>query len=225
MKNDWIQTVSGKVFRPLAPEQATINAFDIAHALSHACRFAGHVRQFYSVAQHSVHVFREVQERCEHEGVSRDVAIELQFAALMHDASEAYCVDIPKPIKLMPELAGYREIEKRVEAAVQQRFSIAAEHAHHPWIKWADLRVLATEARDLLATPDQKWSVREEPMQRTIRPISVEHARKAFLSAYALLQNSRGHWLCNGCGMPAVRAGETPCPECLNAKPTTETAR
>lgn len=225
MKNDWIQTVSGRVFRPLEPTPESISIHDIAHALSHACRFAGHVREFYSVAQHSVHVCREVHERCEREKTENTLAHELKFAALLHDASEAYLTDIPRPIKHLPELAGYRDIEKRVETAIEQRFGIRPEVANHPWIKWADLRVLATEARDLLATPDQKWSVREEPMARTLKPVSAKHARKAFMSAYALLQF--GKQLCDDCGCevePIVQL-HSQCAGCLQRESLEEFTR
>ena len=53
---DWIQTYSGKKFYPLDPRPEDIDIRDIAHALSLNCRFNGHCRCFYSVAEHSVGV-------------------------------------------------------------------------------------------------------------------------------------------------------------------------
>jgi hypothetical protein len=188
--NNWIQTFSGKVFRPLAPEQDSIVIEDIAHALSLLCRFSGHVREFYSVAQHSMFVCDAVVERAaaEDPGCNR---VELVFAALMHDASEAYCVDVPRPIKRLPALAGYREIEARVEAAINQRFGIAPEIAAHPWIKEADLAVLAAEARDLLATPDQKWDLRAVPYKHPIFFADPIESKRSFLSVFGGLQATR----------------------------------
>ena len=83
---DWIQTMSGVIFYPLDPRPEEIRIEDIAHALSHQCRFAGHCREFYSVAEHSVRVSRELPQ-------------EFMLWGLLHDASEAYLVDLPRPIK------------------------------------------------------------------------------------------------------------------------------
>jgi uncharacterized protein len=96
---DWIQTYTGKQFWPLSPLPEDIVIEDIAHALSMQCRFGGHVRTFYSVAQHSVHV---------------SLLVEPQYAlwGLLHDAAEAYLVDLPRPIKKFSEMGLlYQEIE------------------------------------------------------------------------------------------------------------------
>ncbi|MEM4379972.1 MAG: hypothetical protein QXL01_04720, partial [Thermoplasmatales archaeon] len=80
----WIETYSGKKFDYLA--QSELDIEDIAHALSNLCRFNGHTRVFYSVAEHSVNV-------------SSMVPPELKIAALLHDAAEAYIGDVPSPLK------------------------------------------------------------------------------------------------------------------------------
>ena len=51
---DWMQTYSGFQFWPLDPRPEEIHVIDIAHSLANQCRYAGHCREFYSVAQHSV---------------------------------------------------------------------------------------------------------------------------------------------------------------------------
>jgi len=78
----YLQTVSGRFFNPFEPDLEQLDPGDIACALANLCRFGGHCRPFYSVAQHSVIVSRLVEERG---GDAEDV-----FAALMHDAAEAY---------------------------------------------------------------------------------------------------------------------------------------
>jgi len=84
----YIQTLSGKKFSYQFATADDIDIEDIANALSNICRFAGHLPEFYSVAQHSVLV-------------SQIVPPEFAFEALMHDAAEAYCQDIPAPLKAL----------------------------------------------------------------------------------------------------------------------------
>ena len=84
--SEWIITASGKRFYLRRPTPADIDAGDVAHALAHICRFNGHTREFYSVAQHSILVSRLLPD-------------ELKLAGLLHDAAEAYCGDMVKPLK------------------------------------------------------------------------------------------------------------------------------
>lgn len=105
-----LRTVSGAYIDPLAPDPGQIHVEDIAHALSHQCRFGGHAPHFYSVAQHSV----EVAHR---------VPVEWRLQALLHDASEAYLVDVPRPIKA--RLPGYLEAEDLLMRKIASRFNFA----------------------------------------------------------------------------------------------------
>jgi len=77
---------------------------DIAHALSLICRGNGQVKTFFSVGQHCINCAREALAR----GYSRRVA----FACLLHDASECYLSDVPRPFK--KTLSGYKEQEKNL---------------------------------------------------------------------------------------------------------------
>ncbi|MBQ9745602.1 MAG: HD domain-containing protein [Clostridia bacterium] len=107
-----ITTFTKKTFDPLAPEAELIDVRDIAHSLSMLCRANGHFPTFYSVAQHSLNCMREAKER----GLSERV----QFACLIHDASEAYISDITRPVKsALPE---YKEIEKKLESAIYEKY-------------------------------------------------------------------------------------------------------
>src|SRR5919112_3830713 len=113
----YLQTVSGRWVNPLDPDPEQFDIEDIARALGNLCRFGGHCRAFYSVAQHSVIVSELVQQRG---GDVEDV-----FAALMHDASEAYLGDMPHPIKHRSPLGtAFREAEAVLEAALRERFGI-----------------------------------------------------------------------------------------------------
>ena len=78
----YITTVTGKHFDPMDPGNQDFNIVDIAHALSLICRGNGHIRFFYSVAQHSI--------ACAEEAVARGYSPEVILGCLLHDASEAY---------------------------------------------------------------------------------------------------------------------------------------
>ena len=133
----WIQTYSGRAFDPFDPDPAAICIEDIAHALANVCRFTGHTKQFYSVAQHSVEVATRLPP-------------ELQAAALLHDASEAYLTDLPRPIKQRPEFKFYREAEERLQRVIYQRFGLRPSLEDGSRIKHMDGRVLLLEKQRLL---------------------------------------------------------------------------
>lgn len=168
-----IATYGGAEFNLASPEAGRCSIEDVAHALSHLCRFTGHTREFYSVAQHSWH--------CSHL-----VAPKHAYAALMHDAAEAFIGDIATPLKAM--LPEYRAIEHRIEAAVFAQFNVP--NPLPPEVKQADLRMLATEKRDLLPASCGDWAILEgiEPIQRKIMPFHAEMAKGMFLQRYAKLR-------------------------------------
>ena len=171
----YLQTVSGRWVNPFDPDPEQLDIGDIARALANQCRFGGHCRVFYSVAQHSVIVSQLVQER------GGDV--EDAFAALMHDASEAYLGDMPHPLKHRSPLgAAFKEAEDHLEAALQQHFAIRPDV---PEIKRADRALLATERR---AFSDEAWHWPElegvEPLGRELIAMSPDEAKRAFLARY-----------------------------------------
>lgn len=106
---DWVLMPSGRPFWPIDPRADEIDIEDIAFSLSHLCRFGGHCKRFYSVAEHSVYV-------------SRLVSPEAALWGLLHDASEAYVGDMPRPLKRM--LPEFVMMEGKVQQAVAERFSL-----------------------------------------------------------------------------------------------------
>lgn len=140
VRGDWIQTFTGRAFYPLDPRPEDIDPADIAHSLSLQCRFGGHVRDFYSVAEHCVRM-------------ADAVAPEHALAALLHDATEAYVIDLPRPLKRM--LPDYRTMEDRVWAAIATRFDV--DPVLPPEVKEADNRILIAERNALLTPPPQAW--------------------------------------------------------------------
>jgi len=180
-----ILTYSGHYFDFLNPERNQFRIEDIAHALSHVCRFAGHTREFYSVAQHSVLASREMEACTNVWAVSGEPALHPQkmaMAALLHDAAEAYLGDITRPLKqLLPE---YKIIEQRVEAALFAAFGLPLPMPTA--VKQIDLALLATEQRDLMPPHDDEWALIKdiEPLREVINPWGPEKARREFLKRW-----------------------------------------
>lgn len=163
-----IVTYTGRTIEPLHPDPAQISIEDIAHALSNVCRFTGHVRKFYSVAQHSV--------LC-----SLIVPQHLSFTALLHDASEAYLSDVARPIKSQSEFGDvYKLFEHRLERAIAQRFAIT--YPYPAEIKWADEVLLRTEQRDLM--PNTLRFPGDDYLWAPIEPWLPEEAEAHFLSRF-----------------------------------------
>jgi 5'-deoxynucleotidase YfbR-like HD superfamily hydrolase len=180
-----IQTFTGALVDPLAPDPAAIDPVDVAHALSHHCRFGGHSRVFYSVAQHSCLVADTV------EAGGGTVADTLW--ALLHDATEAYLGDLPHPLKHRSPLgAVYREAEERLQAAICERFGLPL--VPPPSVKQADRALLATERRALMvATPDAAWPELDgiHPLALELVPWAPQHAATEFLARLERLERAR----------------------------------
>jgi 5'-deoxynucleotidase YfbR-like HD superfamily hydrolase len=175
-KGDWIQTNSGIAYWPLDPRVEEVDIEDIAHALSHQCRYAGHCKQFYSVAEHSVLV-------------SYVVPPELALEGLLHDATEAYVVDVPRPLKR--HLTGYAEIEEINWKVIAQRFGLLEKLP--PEVKVADDRVLLAEKKALLDEPPLPWTWAQglTPADVTVWALRPSVARRAFLQRFEELMSER----------------------------------
>lgn len=184
---NWQQTFTGRQFWPCDPRPDEVCVEDIAHALSLQCRFAGHCRAFYSVGEHSVRVSIVAEALALSDGFNDGTASIFAFAGLLHDASEAYCIDVPRPLK--PFLVGYREIEKGVMHAVATWSGLPASVFKSAPVKRADEILLMTEARDLMAPPPVPWTFAQgaaaEPLSEAITPWSPDLAESRFLRRYA----------------------------------------
>jgi len=153
LRGEWMQTYSGKRFYPEHPIAEDIDPKDIVHALSRLCRFGGHIDKFYSVAEHCILVS---------EGVSEENAI----YGLLHDATEAYIVDVPRPVKRL--LTNYKELEDRVWNAICVRFNLDPVMPQE--VIEADTRILLTERAALFKNAEVgEWSMDGmEPLPATI---------------------------------------------------------
>ena len=186
----WMQTFSGKAYVIADPTPDQICLEDIARALSQQCRFAGHSQRFYSVAEHSVLVCNRVTEMLEvgkqiaHAELGEEERV-IIASALMHDASEAYLLDIPRPLKIEPEMAFYRQQHIRTMLAIMEKFGLPAEKSDI--IKQADNEMLATEKEQIMAPPPRDWVVLPDPLEITLDCWEPERAYTIFMGkAHAL---------------------------------------
>lgn len=150
-RGDWMQTFTGRAFFPLDPSLDDIVIEDIAHALSMLCRYGGHVRGFYSVAEHCVLM-------------SRAVAPQNAMWALLHDATEAYMGDLIRPLKR--QMPAYAEAEADLMLAICTRFGLPFDCPAE--VKAADTRILRDEREALLSPPPLPWLAVEE-----VEPLGV----------------------------------------------------
>lgn len=170
----WIQSVSGKRLDILSLKPENICLDDIAHSLSNICRFNGHTKYNYSVAQHSVLFYRYMKRQ--------GYSLRIRKQALMHDAPEYIIGDITSPLKQI-----IKPIIKPIEANIWK--AIAAKYDINPElnqvVKRGDLSILFNE-RQSLFTKLIEWGWSVSPLSGVrIIPWSHSRAKKAFLRACA----------------------------------------
>lgn len=154
---DCIRTNSGIYINVFETTEEMLSIEDIAHALSHQCRFAGHLTRFYSVAQHSINCARKASNP------------ENKLAALLHDATEAYLLDIPTPIKA--KLPGYKRLEHKLSKVIAKKFNFI--YPYHDEIKEIDGKMLHIEWDNLVANDNPEFVC-----------LSSSKAKKAFIKEY-----------------------------------------
>ena len=143
---DYIITYTGRQFYAANPTPDSIDIRDIAHALSYLCRGNGQVSSFFSVGQHCLHCAREARAR----GYSDSVVL----ACLLHDGSEAYMTDVPRPYKQY--LTGYREQETKLLDVIYETFigrpltaeELALVKSVDDDMLWYDLHVLLHNSQE-----------------------------------------------------------------------------
>lgn len=123
--NTKIRTYSGIMFDLINPNPKDIKIIDIAWALSNTCRFAGHSSEFISVAKHSVSVSYSVP----------DVAA---LAGLLHDAAEAYLMDVPRPLKHSGLFEAYIKAEDHLQQMIYTKYNVELNEDIIAAVKKAD---------------------------------------------------------------------------------------
>lgn len=204
-RGPWIVTYTGRRYYFLDPHQSEIVIEDIAHALSNICRYNGHCRTFYSVAEHCVRVTAAVATDLGQSDVSEETVLSWSLFALLHDAHEAYVGDMVHPQKVI--LAPKKVLNPKSGVAYDVRVdqkdleSIADQIIYPKFcgsmptkevkdlIKHYDISLLKHEVRALIVNPESQWeewsNLPDEDGLSPIEPWSPSEAKARFLHAFA----------------------------------------
>lgn len=169
MSDSWITTFTGKQFHHFDASRDDIDIDDIAHSLSLLCRYNGHCRVMYSVAEHCVRL-------CD------IVPYEMKSRALMHDAAEAYIGDVPSLLKAQFPL--FSEMEDRILEIILDKYNIKGP-CDLAALKRYENMLLAAEVRDLMPN-SLGWFLPEEEHRAIIVPwvsnvAAIQFAQKFYI--------------------------------------------
>jgi hypothetical protein len=184
----YVQLASGNLvdIRNLKPEDININ--DIATSLANTCMAGGHVKKYYSNAQHSLLVSYQVQHM---QSLDKQDLLREQMRGLLHDAAETYTMDIRTPLKRMPEMQGLMALEKQIEQVIAERFGLGSICS--PAVKEADRYVRAQEMRDFMAAPtyelpENDIRVTQKQFGFNIKALEPKAAKEEFLKRFRFLK-------------------------------------
>lgn len=185
-KVEEIETTGGQAINLLEPDPDTIDLEDIAQSLSRLCRFNGHTRIPYTVAEHSIMVgylmlYLHPRNR------------EAFLWGLLHDAAEAFIGDIPRPVKRL--FSGVREMESRLMKAICKKFGLDYPCPWRESLKQCDNRALLWEAQAFMKSKGQGYGVNStvkidfhlvggNPLLKYEPPLLEKHISNSFLDAF-----------------------------------------
>jgi hypothetical protein len=116
---------------------------DIAHATGNMCRYTGHTRYFYSVAEHQLLV-SDLMEYLE---------LGDPFEGLNHDDTESVLADIAAPLKVL--LPDYKKIENGLDVSCREWLGLPTQMSEG--CKRADWLALFIEAAELIPSGAKDW--------------------------------------------------------------------
>lgn len=157
----WIQTYSGFSFEFTNPSQEAICLVDIAHALGMQCRYNGHCKQFYSVAEHSywasIRAADIAAAKAQKGELTREQGLAIARAALMHDAAEAYVGDMVKPLKSISGMEMFTYAETYIIEQICKKYPFPTDPVANAIVHQADMEMLAIEKRDVMGPCSRAW--------------------------------------------------------------------
>lgn len=185
----------GMYFDFEAPDATGMTIEDYAWGLASNARFRGQTRRrdpearnqigprcLYNVCQHVV-LLAEQMYRDQH-------PIDAVYEGLMHESDEVPWPDIAGPAKQLMH-PDDKALIKHSGDAIDDWFGVG--HQHKLLVKQYDIRMLATEKRDLMphaGTDQWSWTAGYEPFDFTITAWDAEFSVQRFLSLY---RNITGH--------------------------------
>lgn len=119
------QTYSGIEFDAFNPTEEMIDIRDIAHGLANTCRFHGQCKFFYSVGQHCIQGYKYLKtivNLWDDKERSKEYKNKVLLTWLLHDATEAYILDMPTPIK--NKLREYKRLESNLNKVIVNKFRL-----------------------------------------------------------------------------------------------------
>lgn len=171
----FITTYSGAKFYINECNIEDIPMYDIAHALSMNCRFNGHTKQFYSVAEHCLIVSLLVPQ-------------EHALTGLLHDISEAFVPDIPRPFK--GAIHGFDQYEERILQKVAEAYDITWPFP--PEVEHIDKNIVHDEAAVLFCeAPEWINAYTTVGAGPYIQPLEPGEARRMFVGRFTSLMYER----------------------------------
>lgn len=174
--NDWLQSFTGRAVFPLDITSEMIAIEDIAHSLSMQCRYNGHTREFYSVAEHCVHMSYVVPE-------------EDALWALLHDGTEAYVGDLIRPVKQHLEL--FYKIENEIMIRIVDKYGLGS-YEMPASVKEMDNHIIENERRALLTPSPLPWTAHGEPIEDlVIEAWLPERAKRIYLERFLELMEKK----------------------------------
>ncbi len=160
---------------------------DIAHALSNICRYNGHTKFHYSVAQHSYLMWK----------YSKQFDRDLQLLVLLHDAHEAYLGDLTRPLKEVLKstvfVESYDDLANRIQRKIHEKVEVTYDSDQKVLAKQIDNRILLNEKQETMNTQLYRWGVEEIYVMLEMKEIkkwSPKKAERKFLKAFDSLMNN-----------------------------------
>lgn len=171
----------------LRPDPAKIAIPHIAIALSREGRYANQGLLVYTVAEHSYLVAagcysfaRDVFDK------DQETFRLLQLRALFHDSAEAYLRDLPGPLKKLPAMAFYREMEDELRCAIFEHIGIPVrDEVADSYIDLVDKAIREEE----MAVLWRKKSTSSVPLG--VACVREYEAKRRFMEAYKTIQDPR----------------------------------
>jgi len=144
-----IMTSNGEFFNLINPVEDDIDIHVIAHGLAKKDRASGMYNVRFSVAEHSIMVAYLAKYYAEKAGCNARTCNDIFLKGLLHDAAEAYLVDLPRPVKYLPGFATYRDMEKNLQDMIYRKYDL--DYLNDDIVKKADNAVLIWEFYEFMS--------------------------------------------------------------------------